>query len=125
MKKLLAILLAAMLLLSLTACGGGNEQSIVGTWKLVNAEEETDYGLQIEFTKKGELIYGATEDELAEGMLDGLDALVNIEYKILSDTEMELTVSAFLGLASESDTVAYRLDGDTLEFDGATYTRIK
>ncbi len=126
MKKILAVLLAVTMLFGLAACGGGgNERSIVGTWKLVNAEEETDYGLQIEFTKKGELIYGATEDELAEGMLDGLDALVNIEYKILSDTEMELTVSAFLGLASESDTVAYRLDGDTLEFDGATYTRIK
>ena len=71
------------------------------------------------------VITSKTEDELAEGMLEGLDMLVNIEYKIISDTEMELTVSAFLGLASESDTVEYRLDGDTLEFDGATYTRLK
>lgn len=125
MKKLLAVLLVITLLLSLAACGGGNKQSIVGTWRLVNTDVETDYGLEIEFTKKGELIYEATEDELAEGMLEGLDMLVNFEYKIISDTEMELTVSAFLGLASESDTVEYRLDGDTLEFDGATYTRLK
>lgn len=125
MKKLLAILLAVTVLLCFAACGGGNEKNIVGTWRLVNTEEETDYGLKIEFTQKGELIYGATESELADGILEGLDTLVNMEYKILSDTEMELTVSAFFGLASESETVIYRLEGNTLEFDGATYTRVK
>ena len=125
MKKLLAILLAVTVLLCFAACGGGNEKNIVGTWRLVNTEEETDYGLEIEFTQKGELIYGATESELADGILEGLDTLVNMEYKILSDTEMELTVSAFFGLASESETVIYRLEGNTLEFDGATYTRVK
>lgn len=125
MKKLLAILLAVTVLLCFAACGGGNEKNIVGTWRLVNTEEETDYGLEIEFTQKGELIYGATENELADGILEGLDTLVNMEYKILSDTEMELTVSAFFGLASESETVIYRLEGNTLEFDGATYTRVK
>lgn len=125
MKKLLAVLLAVTMLFCLVACGGGNEKDIVGTWRLVNTEEETDYGLEIEFTKKGELIYGATENELADDIMEGLDALVNIEYSILSDTEMELTASAFFGFASESETVAYRLEGDTLVFDGATYTRVK
>ena len=56
MKKLLAILLAAMMLLSLTACGkNSNEKAIVGTWQLVDTELETEYGLGIEFEKDGTL----------------------------------------------------------------------
>ena len=57
--------------------------------------------------------------------MKGLEMLMKIKYKIKSDTEMEITVSAMLGLAKESTTVAYSLDGDTLVFDGATYTRVK
>ena len=51
--------------------------------------------------------------------------LMKIEYEIKSDTEMVITVSAMFGLAKESDTVTYELNGDTLVFDGATYTRVK
>ena len=51
--------------------------------------------------------------------------LMSMEYKIKSDTEMEITMKALLGLAKESATVKYQLDGDTLIFDGATYTRVK
>ena len=134
MKKLLAILLAAMMLLSLTACGkNSNERAIVGTWQLVDTELETEYGLGIEFEKDGTLRYGFTEDvlagitdgEVSDEALEGLDMLMKIEYEIKSDTEMEITVSAMFGLAKESDTVTYELNGDTLVFDGATYTRVK
>ncbi len=38
---------------------------------------------------------------------------------------MEVTVKALLGLAKESETIAYELNGDTLKFDGAEYTRVK
>ena len=55
----------------------------------------------------------------------GLGMLMSIEYDIKSDTEMEITVSAMFGLAKESETITYALDGDTLTFDGATYTRVK
>ncbi len=134
MKKLLALLLATMMLFSLAACGGNaNQKAIVGTWKAVDTETETEYGLGIEFTKDGKLRYGLTEDvfdslangEDAEDAMAGLDMLMSIKYKIKSDTEMEITASALFGLAKETDTVAYSLDGDTLVFDGATYTRAK
>lgn len=131
MKKILAIALAALMLLSLTACGGsGNKQAIVGTWALVDTELETEYGLGIEFTKDGKMHYGLTSDVL-EGLTGdedvdaALDLLLTIEYKIKSDTEMEITMKALLGLKKETVTVSYALDGDTLEFDGATYTRVK
>ena len=131
MKKLLAIVLAALMLLSLAACAGtGNKQAIIGTWKLVDEETQTEYGLGLQFTKDGKLHYGLTEDDLTtltgdEDVDKALSYLMSIEYKIKSDTEMEVTVSALFGLSKESSTVAYSLDGDTLVFDGATYNRVK
>lgn len=133
MKKGLALLLAAALLFCVAACGkSSNEKAIIGAWQLVDTELETEYGLGIEFEKDGTLRYGFTEDvlesltngEVSDDALEGLDMLMKIEYDILSDTEMEITVSALFGLAKESDTVSYSLSGDTLIFDGATYTRI-
>ena len=119
------------MLLSLASCGGSpNKMAIVGTWKLVDTETETEYGLGIQFTDDGKVRYGLTEDmfgddEDIDEALAGLDMLMTIEYEIKSDTEMELTAKALFGLASESDTVEYKLDGDTLIFDGVTYTRNK
>ena len=138
MKKFLALLLAAMMLLSLTACGGGsNKKNIVGMWQIVDTETQTEYGMGIEFTKDGKLRYGLTEDVLlglTDGEADsddwadameGLELLMNIEYKIKSDTEMEVTISAFMGLGKESTIIPYELNGDTLIFDGGTYSRVK
>ena len=138
MKKFLALTLALMMLLSLTACGGGsNKKNIVGMWQIVDTETQTEYGMGLEFTKDGKLRYGLTEDVLlglTDGEADsddwadameGLELLMNIEYKIKSDTEMEVTISAFMGLGKESTIVPYELKGDTLLFDGGTYSRVK
>lgn len=137
MKKALAMILILVMVMSMAACGGSAiEKELIGMWKLVDteSEEETEYGLGIEFTKDGKLRYGLTEDVL-EGLeveendmddaMEGLEMLMTIEYEVLSENEMEVTASAFMGLASESATIAYSLDGDTLEFDGATYKRAK
>jgi len=137
MKKLLAITVALLMVITLTACGGGNEKKIIGMWQIVDTETETEYGMGIEFTEDGKMRYGLTEDSL-EGLtggeatsedwadaMEGLEALMSIEYEIKSDTEMEITMSAFLGLAKETASVTYKLDGDTLTFDGATYSRVK
>jgi len=135
-KKFSAVILTVVMILALTACGGGgNKKDIVGTWHIMDEETATEYGLGIEFEKDGTLRYGLTEELLTglsdadgedvEDALAGLDMLMSMEYKIKSDTEMEITMKAFLGLAKESATVEYKLDGDTLIFDGATYTRVK
>ena len=96
----------------------------------MDEETQTEYGLGLQFTKDGKLRYGLTADDLTtltgdEDVDKALSYLMSIEYKIKSDTEMEVTVSALFGLQKESTTVTYSLDGDTLEFDGATYTRVK
>ena len=133
MKKIFAMVLVLVMLFALASCGGSkNEKNIVGVWKLVDTETETEYGLGIEFTKDGKLRYGLTEEVFeaigggdAEDVMDGLDLLMSIEYEIKSDTEMEITMKAFLGLAKEKTDVSYALNGDTLTFDGAEYTRVK
>jgi len=136
MKKLFALILALLMVLSLAACGG-NKKNIVGTWQIVDEATATEYGLGIEFTKDGKLRYGLTEDlllglageeadaEEVEEVMEGLDFLMTIEYKIKSDTVMELTAKALLGLVKEKTEVEYKLDGDKLTFDGATYSRVK
>ena len=49
MKKFLALTLALMMLLTLTACGGGsNKKNIVGMWQIVDTETQTEYGMGIE-----------------------------------------------------------------------------
>ncbi len=128
MKKLTVIILALCLLLLLSACGG-NKKDIVGTWHIVDEATQTEYGLGIQFEKDGTLRYGLTEEMFGENVseddLAALDILMKMEYKIKSDTEMEITMKAFMGLAKEKVTVTYSLDGDTLVFDGGTYTRVK
>ena len=137
MKKMFALLMAMIMAVSLTACGGGNEKKIVGMWQIVDEETATEYGFGIEFTEDGKMRYGLTEDVLLgltdgeadsedwEDAMKGLDALMTIEYDVKSDTEMEITMKAYLGLMKEKVTVPYELDGDTLVFDGATYSRVK
>jgi len=137
MKKLLALTLVLALFLSLPACGSSNKKDIVGTWHIVDEDTATEYGIGIEFTKDGKLRYGLTEEmfrsladeEMSDSewddAMEGLDMLMSIEYDVKSDTEMEITVSAMFGLAKEKTTIPYSLEGDTLTFDGATYTRVK
>ncbi len=137
MKKLLSVMLVLTLVFALAACGGHpNEKGIVGVWHVVDEETETNYGLGIEFTKDGKVRYGLTEDvftaladgdeKAAEDALKALDFLVSMEYKIKSDTEMEITAKALLGLGGkESETITYSIDGDNLTFDDVKFTRAK
>jgi len=124
MKKLLAIALILVMILTMAACGG-NKKDIVGTWAIVDKETATDYGLGLEFTKDGKLYYTLTESEDVKEAWEEMEGLMTIEYKVKSDTEMEVTISAFLGLAKEITMIPDKLDGDNLTFDGADYVRVK
>ncbi len=137
MKKLLSVMLVFTLVFALAACGGNpNEKNIVGVWHVVDEETETDYGLGIEFTKDGKVRYGLTEDvftaladgdeKAADDALKAMDFLASMEYKIKSDTEMQIIVKALMGLGGkETETITYALDGDNLTFDDVKFTRAK
>lgn len=127
-KKILAVIMAAALVLALAACGGGNKKNIVGSWELTDGESTT-FGLGFTFEKDGKLILGIPgmegSDEYSDVMA-GLGAIMSMKYKIKSDSVIEVTMSALMGLGGkETIEVAYSLDGDTLVFDGATYRRLK
>ncbi len=131
MKKLFALLLALMMVFALAACGNhANQKAVVGAWQLVDQETQTEYGLGIQFTEDGKFYYGLTSDDLTSLTGDAdvdkaLSYLMSIEYEVISDTEMEMTISAVFGIQKETSTVTYSLNGDTLEFDGAVYKRVK
>lgn len=135
MKKALVVLLVAVMILSITACGGtGASGKLVGRWELSDGDGGA-YGYGLEFKKDGTMTYaidselftgtetGMTDEEWDEAM-DALSKIYTIKYKAKSDTSMDITVSALMGLGKETTTVEYSLNGDTLIFDGSTYTRI-
>ncbi len=135
MKKALAVLLVLILAFSFAACGNPAQRAVVGTWELVDKETEATYGFGLEFKKDGTMSYGLTEELVAsmgemsekeaEEALEGMGYIMEIKYKVKSDSVMEITVSALMGLAKEKADVEYSLNGDTLVFDGATYQRVK
>ena len=128
-KRFLPRALALLLVLSLCGCGGGNKKAIVGTWELTDDASGDTYGWGIRFDKDGKFYFatGAEgSDEDLDEALEAMAVLYTIEYKVLSDTELELTQKLLGGFGGkQTDTVAYSLEGDTLTFDGATYTRVK
>ena len=136
MKKFLIIVFAVITVFSLSACNP-NQQALIGTWQIADEADATDYGLGIEFTNDGKLRYGLTTDILSglsgdeaseaevQDALAGLDMLMTMEYNVVSDTEMEIKMKGFFGLAEETVKVPYSLNGDTLNFDGAVYNRVK
>lgn len=140
MKKIIAAVLVVALTLVLCACGGSSaiKNKLVGVWEVVDTENaNATYGLGIEFKKDGTMSYGFSgemlaglsdgeydEDEWGQ-LMEGMGYLLTIEYKVKSDTVMQITVKALMGLAKESTDVEYSLDGDTLVFDGTTYKRVK
>ena len=127
MKKILAFALALVMILTLAACGSGNKKAIVGSWELTDGESAT-FGLGFTFEKDGTLTLGIPgledSDEYAD-VMKGLGAIMSMKYKIKSDSVIEVTMSALMGLGGkETIEVSYSLNGDTLVFDGATYKRL-
>ena len=115
-KKLCLALCIALAMLALVACGS-SEKGIVGKW------ESTDQaGVFIEFTKGGEMkfdVADGVDSTISSGV--AVMQLADITYEIKSDTEFEMTISA-LG-QTNTVTMGYTLDGDTLTLEGAEYTR--
>jgi hypothetical protein len=90
--KFIVVLLAVVLVLAFTACGGGGDEGgdagVVGEWKLTSAE--------------------------AGGQTLGEDMLGSFQYSFTFGDDGKASVSA---MGQSYDGVAYKLDGDTVTFD--------
>lgn len=96
MKKLFALLLALVMLFSLTACGSGSgssEPTIVGTWKgsmdlsavfaaAFQTELEDPISMGLTYTFREDGTYAVTVDE--DSMDDLMDALVDVFIGIMA-----------------------------------------
>ena len=131
MKRIITVVCVILVSLSLIGCSkSSTKKMLIGKWELVSGEGE-NYGIALSFENNGAMYFGLeglvsdykSSEEILEAM-EQLTALVDIKYKLLSEREMEITVSAFLGLAKEVSVVEYALSGDNLIFDGSVYKRI-
>ena len=113
MKKVLAVLLVAVMVLSLTACGGGVS---TGKYKLsgmtvTEGGQEMDY---FEFMKQ----FGATDEDLENlGYLEIIDDKNAIMKGGLSDDESELTYDDKYFYAkdgSEDERLEYKASGSKI-----------
>ena len=108
-------------------CGGGNQKALVGTWEITD-DAGSAYGWGIRFDQDGTFFFAAgaeDNDEELEEAFAAMQVLYTIEYKVKSDTELELTQKLLGGLGGkETTSVAYSFQGDTLIFDGTAYTRV-
>ncbi len=134
-KRVLLVIMAALMLLTIMACG---KKGIEGKWKLVGSGGDTfgdfsDMGMEgAEFflvLKGGKMTFEFNLDKVdmtdeerqtAEAMM-GMLNMATITYEVKSETEMEMSYS-FMG-ESDTQTVEYTLNGDTLEIDGTAFQR--
>ena len=126
-RRMFALTLAVLLALSAAGCGGGNQKALVGTWEITD-DAGSAYGWGIRFDQDGTFFFAAGaegNDEELEEAFAAMQVLYTIEYKVKSDTELELTQKLLGGLGGkETTSVAYSFQGDTLIFDGTAYTRV-
>lgn len=107
MKKIISIVLCLMIVLSLTACGGGDV--LKGTW----VQEGTDYGtvtwtfdgkgkctLETDFLEKASGTYTITDDSKVTIKIDLWDDEKVYEYTV-SDSNLKLTATD--GLSPDYD----------------------
>lgn len=113
-RRMFALTLAVLLALSAAGCGGGNQKALVGTWEITD-DAGSAYGWGIRFDQDGTFFFAAgaeDNDEELEEAFAAMQVLYTIEYKVKSDTELELTQKLLGGLGGkETTSVAYSLPG--------------
>ena len=114
MKKIIAIislaLIAVMLAAALCACGGKNDNSIVGTWR---STKESDIMETLDFKSDGTVLHS--------------DQYSNDTYNYTAN-DGKLTISTSRQGEKFTETGTYSINGDTLTIkwdDGYTITYTK
>lgn len=102
MKKTIAILLAAVMLLSFVACGGASKEDLIGTWEVTSADVGED----------GDLMVGSTMT---------FDENDQFEWSLMGFTVMSGSYEVkgrYLVLDGEN--TLFSIDGDTLKIKDAS-----
>jgi len=113
MKKILSVCVAMMLMLTLVACGGKKDDTIIGKWESVESIE----GIT--------MTYDFQKDDKMVITMSGIS--VDGTYKLDGDKiTMEMSVA---GQKQELGTGTYKIDGDkltiTLENESQDFKRVK
>ncbi len=127
MKKLLCVLLAVVMLLSLTACSKPLSEEIVGEWvvelhingdllELENFDTDVTFPVLITFTDDGEVTmeaYDELEDETSEALTQAFkDYMLDILYDTLGEDgatkdEIDELIQSQTGMTSEEYVESY------------------
>lgn len=104
MKKIIALLLTAIICLSLCACGGGNRVAIVGKWH----SESADFTLMLNEDKTGTLEMGDNSQTIKWDY-------DSASHVLLINNEDGATIQQ----------CTYMEDSDTIYGGGVTFERVK
>lgn len=139
-RTLFLILSCILILSSCTPIGGKKKSSnnpLVGTW-IHKTDDSGKFGGLIRFTSDGKMRYGLPKELVQKAKVkplsekeekalwDGIDMLITIEYKVLSPTKLQVSLtSRLVGTKPQVKEYTYHLAGDTLTLSGETFLRYR
>jgi len=145
------LILVSLIIFSLSSCSiiasneGNEDVRFTGTWCIVpNEPENVNFGVGLKFSSDGTMQftgYGMLDASEVSGKVEQTSGQTSVEinelekafttfsklysatYNVIDDKTVKVTMSS-LGLASESELIAYSFEQDILIFNGTKYKRI-
>ena len=116
MKKVIALVLCALIAVALVGCSGGSSDGVVGTWKYVLSEEEKQEWLTVG-EELGQGMIATIEDRVIEVKSDGTWELKSISTKEIIDQGKYTVKEKSITMIEEEHRYeySYEIKGNTLE----------
>ena len=118
MKKVIALVLCALIAVALVGCSGGSDDGVVGTWKQVFSEEEKQ-----ELLALGEGLdqfIAMLEDQATEITPDGTWQTRSSSTKeIRGEGEYTVEGNLLTLISEEGEEYIFEINGDTLKEQGS------
>lgn len=124
MRKTIVLVIILVFVFAMSGCGNKNA-NLVGDWAVVS-QGTSRFGYMLRFERDGRM-YCAPE--MNSGTIRSIDeefrrtsSYYSLNYKIKDSKTLELAVTIFgVEIILKVD---YKIDGDSLIFDGGTYRRL-
>ena len=116
MKKVIALVLCALIAVALVGCSGGSSDGVVGTWKYVLSEEEKQEWLTVG-EELGQGMIATIEDRVIEVKSDGTWELKSISTNDVIDQGKYTVEENIITMIDEEHgyEYIYEIKGNTLE----------